>query len=159
MKNESCIFDKKNHTFVIAEAGSNWKIGTYQEDLKMAKKLIVAAAEAGAEYAKFQTWSVSRLKTGPWDDDGRREIYIKAELKEDQHFELKEYCDSKSIKFMSSVFSIPWAYLCLFSTDSWASVAPARASCVSRNAFLAAVSFWRLSFASLATLAARLRLV
>ena len=29
-----------NHIFVIAEAGSNWKVGTYSQDLKQAKKLI-----------------------------------------------------------------------------------------------------------------------
>ena len=95
-----------NRTEVIAEIGWN-----HMGDMVLAKEMVSAAAEAGADYAKFQTWSVSRLKAGPWDDDGRREIYIKAELKEDQHFELKEYCNSKSIKFMSSVFSIPDAEL------------------------------------------------
>ena len=73
-------------TELIAEIGWN-----HMGDMVLAKEMISAASETGADYAKFQTWSVSRLKPGPWDDDGRREIYIKAELKEDQHFELKEY--------------------------------------------------------------------
>ena len=89
-------------TEIIAEIGWN-----HMGDINLAKEMISAAAESGAEYAKFQTWSVSRLKSGPWDLDGRREIYIKAELTKDQHYELKEYCDKNSIKFMSSVFSIP----------------------------------------------------
>ena len=60
----------------IAEIGWN-----HMGDMVLAKEMISAAADAGADYAKFQTWSVSRLKHGPWDDDGRREIYIKADLK------------------------------------------------------------------------------
>ena len=80
-------------------------------DMVLAKEMISAAKEAGAYYAKFQTWSVSRLKAGPWDHDGRLEIYIKAELTEDQHYELKEYCDLTGIKFMSSVFSVADAKL------------------------------------------------
>tara|TARA_Y100000590_G_scaffold211779_2_gene239981 strand:- start:4223 stop:5032 length:810 start_codon:yes stop_codon:yes gene_type:complete len=94
------------NTELIAEIGWN-----HMGDMVLAKEMIKAASEAGADYAKFQTWSVSRLKAGPWDNDGRREIYIKAELKEEQHYELKEYCDSSSIKFMSSVFSVPDAEL------------------------------------------------
>lgn len=93
-------------TKVIAEIGWN-----HMGDMNLAKEMIAAASESGASYAKFQTWSVSRLKNGPWDDDGRREIYIKAELSKDQHYELKEYCDKMSIDFMSSVFSIEDAVL------------------------------------------------
>ena len=31
-------FNDPNNIFVIAEAGSNWKCGTYEEDLEQAKK-------------------------------------------------------------------------------------------------------------------------
>ena len=93
-------------TKVIAEIGWN-----HMGDMVLAKEMISAAKESGADYAKFQTWSVSRLKPGPWDKDGRREIYIKAELSEDQHFELNEYCEKKGINFMSSVFSVEDAQL------------------------------------------------
>ena len=44
------------HTFVIAEAGSNWKCGTYEEDLDMATKLIESATKCGADAIKFQTY-------------------------------------------------------------------------------------------------------
>ena len=37
--------------------------------------------QGGADFAKFQTWRVENLKPGPWDKDGRRQIYEKAELK------------------------------------------------------------------------------
>lgn len=91
---------------VIAEIGWN-----HLGDMSLAKKMIDAAAKNGANFAKFQSWSVSRLTNGPWDEDGRREIYLQAELSEDDHIELIKYCNKSNIKFMSSVFSIPDAEL------------------------------------------------
>ena len=46
----------KNECFVIAEAGSNWKCGSYDDDLKQAEKLIKSAANSGANAVKFQTY-------------------------------------------------------------------------------------------------------
>src|SRR5210317_1210710 len=91
---------------IIAEIG--WNHGG---DMELAKEMIRAAAEAGATYAKFQSWSASRLKPGVWDTDGRREIYEKAELTRERHIELINYCNEVGIKFMSSVFSIKDAEL------------------------------------------------
>jgi N,N'-diacetyllegionaminate synthase len=86
---------------VIAEIGWN-----HMGDMELAKEMVAAASEAGADYAKFQTWSVDNLKRGPWDNDGRLEIYKKAGLSREQHEELAEYCDSKNILFLTSVFNI-----------------------------------------------------
>lgn len=74
-------------------------------DIALAKEMVSAAKESGADYAKFQTWSVSKLKDGSWNNDGRREIYTKAELTEEKHQILKEYCDSIGISFLTSCFS------------------------------------------------------
>ncbi len=93
-------------TKLIAEIGWN-----HMGDMVLAKDMITAAKESGADFAKFQTWSVDRLKPGVWDTDGRREIYEKAELDLDKHFDLKNYCDEIGIGFMSSVFSIQDAKL------------------------------------------------
>ena len=60
-------------TELIAEIGWN-----HMGDMILAKEMISAAKESGADYAKFQTWSVKNLKSGPWDDDGRKEVYEKA---------------------------------------------------------------------------------
>lgn len=84
---------------LIAELGWNW-IG----DISLAKEMVSAAKESGADYAKFQTWKVSRLIDGPWDTDGRREIYEKAEFTEEKHQIMKEYCDGIGIKFLTSCF-------------------------------------------------------
>ena len=91
---------------VIAEIGWN-----HCGDMKLAKQMAKAAKDSGATYAKYQTWSVDRLKPGSWDTDGRREIYEKAELSKKDHIELITYCDSIGIKFLSSVFSISDAIL------------------------------------------------
>ena len=93
-------------TKLIAEIGWN-----HMGDMVLAKDMITAAKESGCDFAKFQTWSVDRLKPGVWDTDGRREIYEKAELDLDKHLDLKNYCDEIGIGFMSSVFSIEDAEL------------------------------------------------
>ena len=93
-------------TKLIAEIGWN-----HMGDMKLAKEMISAAKESGADFAKFQTFDIKRLKSGPWDTDGRREIYKEAQLDFDKHIELKEYCDEVGIGFMSSVFSIEDAKL------------------------------------------------
>lgn len=75
-------------------------------DMALAKQMIVEASNNGATHAKFQSWSVSRLKPGSWDIDGRREIYEKAQLTLADHEYLKSVCDEYNIEFMSSVFCL-----------------------------------------------------
>lgn len=41
---------------IVAEAGSNWRVGSYKRDLMMAKTLIAIAAEAKADAVKFQVF-------------------------------------------------------------------------------------------------------
>ena len=91
---------------VIAEIGWN-----HCGDIDLAKKFVESASKNGATYAKFQTWSTSRLKNGAWDHDGRKEIYEKAELSIEDHQTLIKCCKENNISFLSSVFSIPDAQL------------------------------------------------
>ena len=84
---------------IVAELGWNF-VG----DMKLASEMIHAAKENGADYAKFQTWSVARLKPGPWDQDGRRQIYEKAELTKERHHAVKEECEKYDIRFLTSCF-------------------------------------------------------
>lgn len=84
---------------IIAEIGWN-----HMGDMSLAKKMILQAKASGADYAKFQTWKVDRLKPGPWDVDGRREIYEKAQLTNVDHQLLKTTCDKAGIKFLTSCF-------------------------------------------------------
>ena len=50
-----------NEVFVIAEAGSNWKVGTHDQDILRAQELIEAAAIAGADAIKFQTYNAASV--------------------------------------------------------------------------------------------------
>ena len=87
-------------TKLIAEIGWNF-IG----NMTLAKEMISAAKESGADFAKFQTWSTKDLVDGPWYKDNRIKLYKKAELTIDQHIELYEYCKKKKITFLTSVFN------------------------------------------------------
>jgi sialic acid synthase SpsE len=95
-------------TKIISEIGWN-----HMGDMNLAKEMISASKENGADLVKTQTFSVQRLKNGPWDEDGRTEIYKKAELSVDEHLELQDYSNNIGIKFFSSVFSIEDAKLLL----------------------------------------------
>ncbi len=95
-----------NHIKIIAEIGWN-----HMGNMSLAKKMILVAKKNGADFCKFQTWSEKNLKAGPWDTDGRRKIYKKAELTLEKHLLLKKYCKKIGIKFLSSVFSIKDLYL------------------------------------------------
>jgi len=86
---------------LIAEIGWN-----HMGDIKIAEKMIKEASLSGADYAKFQTWSVKNLQKGPWDFDGRREIYEKAELNKEDYFKLLKICKKYKIKFLTSLFNL-----------------------------------------------------
>ena len=88
-------------TNIIAEIGWN-----HLGNIKLAEKFIKSAANHGADYCKFQTWSVKNLKNGAWDQDGRRKIYEKAQLTEKDHYKLKNLCKKYNVKFLTSVFNI-----------------------------------------------------
>src|SRR4051812_2174009 len=49
-------FDAREPVYVIAEAGSNWRMGTPARDLKMGQALIEVAAAARCDAVKFQTY-------------------------------------------------------------------------------------------------------
>jgi len=105
-----------NHTFIIAEAGSNWKCGTYEEDLEQASKLIKIAAEKGADAVKFQTY---KAKTTYVTDAGKSQYLLKKGIKKDINEifaglsmpyemipELNKLCAHQKIIFMSTPFSV-----------------------------------------------------
>ena len=67
-------------TKIIAEIGWN-----HMGNLKLAKKMMLAAKKNGADYVKTQIFDPKTLKPGPWDTDGRRKIYNKAKLTFDKY--------------------------------------------------------------------------
>lgn len=102
--------------FVIAEAGSNWKMGTPSRDLAAARAMIEEAAEAGADAVKFQTF---RPETVYVENAGDSDYLSSAGIKEpilkilqdmvmpyEMIPELAVHCGKCGIRFMSSPFSV-----------------------------------------------------
>lgn len=100
-------------TLIIAEAGVNHN-GIYENAIK----LIDIAAEAGADYVKFQTFktdlniskSAKKAKyqqnnTGV--EETQYDMVKKLEFSFEQFENLKLYCDEKNIGFLSTAFDFP----------------------------------------------------
>lgn len=85
---------------VVAEIGWN-----FMGDMSLAERMISDAKSCGADIAKFQFWQERKLKPGPWDSDGRREIYKSAQLSEEDITSLKAMCANAGIEFLISVFN------------------------------------------------------
>ncbi len=87
---------------VVAEIGWN-----FMGDMHLANRMINNAKKCGADVVKFQYWNPSRLKSGPWDEDGRRQIYESAQLDRSKILELMSFCESADIGFLISAFNVP----------------------------------------------------
>jgi N-acetylneuraminate synthase len=97
-------------TFIIAEAGVN-----HNGSVELAKRLVDAAAEAGADAVKFQTFKAEKLvaphatkadyqKEAVRPRESQLEMLRRLELSPDAFRELKEYCDRKGMLFLSTPF-------------------------------------------------------
>jgi len=101
--------------YIIAEIGSN-----HNGDMNLAKELIDSAKSCGADAVKFQSFTNKSLiakeeydRNQSYDDgDGGKkhfgslkEMVEKYYLREEQHFELSEYCKKMEIDFCSTPFS------------------------------------------------------
>jgi len=108
--------DDITHTFVIAEAGSNWKCGTFEEDLQQAKELIKVAAKTGADAVKFQTYKpetiyvkdagISNYLTEHGIKENINDIFENLSMPYEMIPELAKFCKQENIIFMSTPFSI-----------------------------------------------------
>lgn len=97
--------------FIIAEAGVN-----HNGSVEMAKKLVDAAKEVGADAVKFQTFKTDKLVTKDAEKaqyqiknsgEGSQYNMIKSlELSDDEFKEIAEYAKNKGLIFLSSPFDI-----------------------------------------------------
>ena len=101
-----------NHVIIIAEAGVN-----HNGDLEMARRMVYAAKEAGADYVKFQT-AVPELvissfapkaeyqKSTTGEAESQLEMCKAIHLPLSDYAGLKALCDEVGIGFMSTPFDL-----------------------------------------------------
>lgn len=98
---------------IIAEAGVN-----HNGSLQMAKEMALAAKSAGADYVKYQTavpeLVISRYapkagyqKVSTGEAESQLEMVKKLHFGFEEHRQLKQYCDSIGIGYLSSAFDLP----------------------------------------------------
>lgn len=101
-----------SRVFVIAEAGVN-----HNGDIEIAKQLIDAASEAGADAVKFQTFQADSLvcrtaKKAEYQlettdrTETQYDMLKKLELTPQMHRELIEHCLKRNIMFLSTPFDL-----------------------------------------------------
>lgn len=99
-------------TVIIAEAGVN-----HNGSIDLARKLVDAALDAGADMVKFQTFKASSLvsKTAPKAEyqtkaagarESQFEMIQKLELSAEAHRELLDHCKERGIQFLSTPFDL-----------------------------------------------------
>lgn len=98
--------------YIIAEAGVN-----HNGDINIAKRLVDAAVDAGADAVKFQTFKAQnlvcknagkaayQLETTE-QAETQYEMLKKLELTEKMHEELVQYCRERGIEFLSTPFDV-----------------------------------------------------
>ncbi len=110
-----------NHpTYIIAEIGAN-----FDGDIEKAKRMCLAAKEAGADCAKFQSFIAEKIVSrkgfemmilegvhGSW---GRPvdEVFKDAEFPRKWHKEVADYCKSIDIHFSTSPYDTEAVELCM----------------------------------------------
>lgn len=101
-----------NKVFIIAEAGVN-----HNGSLELAKKLVDAAADAGADAVKFQTFKANNLvsksahkaeyqKQTTAADETQHAMLAKLELDDAAHRAIIERCKRRQILFLSTPFDV-----------------------------------------------------
>jgi N-acetylneuraminate synthase/N,N'-diacetyllegionaminate synthase len=101
----------KDPCFIIAEAGVN-----HNSDIRLAKKLIDVAKEAGTDAVKFQTFKSEEIVTPDAEQaryqtenigkkESQLEMLKRLELSYSDFEKLKKYCDKKGIIFLSTPHS------------------------------------------------------
>lgn len=109
-------FFMPDNVFVIAEAGSNWRMGTPDRDRKMAFALIDTAADAGCDAVKFQTYRAHSTyvpNAGSSDyladtgiDESIIDLFRDLEMPYELIPDLATHCAERGVELMSTAFSL-----------------------------------------------------
>jgi len=99
-----------NKTYIIAEAGVN-----HNGDINKAIEMVKAAADAGVDAVKFQTFKAENLaskkiakadyqKKNTGESESQYEMLKALELKHKDHFILRDECQKYGVDFLSTPF-------------------------------------------------------
>lgn len=115
------------HITIIAEAGVN-----HCGNLDMALRLVDAAADAGVNYVKFQTFKSEALVSGSAPlakyqseniggaADSQLAMLRRLELSEADHREIIRHCEERGVKFLSTAFDLESIeFLASLGLDFW----------------------------------------
>ncbi len=108
------ILGEGRPSFIIAEAGVN-----HDGKLEQALLLVEAAAEAGADAVKFQSFTAERLvtaqapkaeyqKISAVPSESQLDMLKKLELSIEDHRQIVEHCHKFKIEFLSTPFDEEW---------------------------------------------------
>lgn len=112
-------------TLIIAEAGVN-----HNGSMDIARQLIDAAADAGADVVKFQSFTADALATkgarraryqiDNMKDDGSQAAMLRAlEISEQDHSLLYDHCAKRGIAFLSTAFDFASLNVVLSLNPKW----------------------------------------
>lgn len=104
--------EPKHRVFIIAEIGVN-----FNGDIGLAKSMIEAAKECGADCVKFQTFTAETLVTGgtpkvPYQLDRHNpteshyDMIQKLEFRREDHSPIIEFCRELNIEFLSTPYDV-----------------------------------------------------
>lgn len=102
------LIGKNSEPFIIAEAGIN-----HNGDMELAKKMILAAKEAGVDAVKFQTFRTeefiqNKSETYTYQSQGKTvtesqyDMFKRTEFSEKEWREIKDFCDYHEVVFLST---------------------------------------------------------
>jgi sialic acid synthase SpsE len=91
------MLNNPNKIQIIAEAATN-----HNGDIALAKEMVHAAKEAGADYIKFQSWQIKSMKP----DNPAYQMMRPKEIGDNDHASLIEECKKAGIQFLTTCFDI-----------------------------------------------------
>ncbi len=88
-------------TRVIADMSSN-----HMGNMAVAEAMIAAAADAGVDMVKFQSWHARKLRPDFPDYQATFARHLSAELSDEDHYHLLEVCREKGVEFLTTCFDL-----------------------------------------------------
>lgn len=106
------FFSKLSQAYIIAEIGVN-----HNGNINLAKDMVLAAKDSGADAVKFQTYSAELLvapgtpkvkyqEETSLSGETHFEMLKKLELSRDDHLVLYEFCKANDINFLSTPYDV-----------------------------------------------------